>query len=376
MTVERHVGLVAPLPPQVGGVASVAEWLLTHEAEIGFRYVRFDLWRPPEGESGGRFRLASVPLQVRLLVRFAAWMRSAPTLVHYCVSGSPTGLARDLVYLVLLRLARRTTIAHLHGFDLTDVDRSPLRRLVLRAVRRLSSELVAIAPSSAATLSRLGIPSRCVLNPIRLEPNGHRTRLSSAGLRLVFVGTYGQNKGCPELIDALAEVRASGVDATLRLIGREQYRGEEDLLRRRVSAHGLDGAVEFAGVIPPQRLGACYEAADALCLPSRKEALPMVVLEAMAFSLPVIATPVGGIPDLVEDGVTGLLIEPGDVHGLAKAIRFLAEDPDQRTKIGEAARARIRAAAGPDVVAAQWRDLYAEAGGLPTRVHRPAAPAS
>ena len=93
----RRVGLVAPLPPQVGGVASFAAWLVEHERSIGCRYEPFDLWRPPEAEAGGRVRVAPALRQVRLAARFALWLRSAPDLVHVCVSYSATGVLRDLV---------------------------------------------------------------------------------------------------------------------------------------------------------------------------------------------------------------------------------------------------------------------------------------
>ena len=74
----RTVGLVAPLPPQVGGVAGFAEWLLAREQEIGCRFDAFDLWRPATGEVGGRMSLDAVGIQARLLPRFLRWSRKAP----------------------------------------------------------------------------------------------------------------------------------------------------------------------------------------------------------------------------------------------------------------------------------------------------------
>ena len=96
---EKTVGLVAPLPPQVGGVAGFAEWLLAHEGEIGCRFDAFDLWRPETGEVGGRMSLDAVGIQARVLPRFLRWARKAPRLVHYSVSHTATGLARDLLFL-------------------------------------------------------------------------------------------------------------------------------------------------------------------------------------------------------------------------------------------------------------------------------------
>src|SRR3954465_13082921 len=96
-TATMRVGLVAPLPPQVGGVTTVATWLLGHQEEIGCEYVLFDLWRPAGGPAGGRFALRAVPRQVRAAFRFARWLATAPRVLHYCVSCSAVGLSRDLL---------------------------------------------------------------------------------------------------------------------------------------------------------------------------------------------------------------------------------------------------------------------------------------
>jgi glycosyltransferase involved in cell wall biosynthesis len=137
------------------------------------------------------------------------------------------------------------------------------------------------------------------------------------------------------------------------------YAGDEASLRKEVRELGLGDSVEFAGVLPPERLRDCYEEADVICLPSHREGLPMALLEGMAFGLPVLATPVGGIPDLVTDGEDGLLVEPGNIDGLRVAIEALAASPDQRASMGSAARARVRAVTDPALVARRWRDVYA-----------------
>jgi glycosyltransferase involved in cell wall biosynthesis len=334
----------------------VVEWLLEHEAEIGCTYRTFDLWRPPEAESGGRLRLRSAVRQARLLPRFLGWLSTSPSLVHYSVSaGTTTGLVRDLAYLALLRARGRKTIAHVHV-----VEDSALWRRSMRLAARLTVERVTSSAFGAAALRRLGVSARVIPNPIRLEPRREPSKRSTAGLRILFVGSYGEHKGCPELLDALAEVRSSGVEATLTLVGKEMHEGEEALLRRHMDALGLDAAVIFGGVAAREALGSFYAASDVFCLPSRAEGLPMALLEAMAFALPVVATPVGAIPDVVVNGETGLFVEPGSAGDLAQAILTLAADPALRERMGEAGRERVLRIAGPDLIAGQWRRLYDE----------------
>ena len=241
---ERRIGLVAPLPPQIGGVASFAEWLLAHQSDIGCRYETFDLWRPPDEGRGGRLTPRDAARQLRLLARFAVWTRTAPRLVHYCVSCAPTGLARDLVFLTVLRFARRRTIGHVHGF-VTEISFS--RSLALRLLGRLTAERVVATPRAATVLARLGVSARCITNPLRLEAltNGHVHEASP--VRLLLVGAVGQTKGCAELVEALGRVRETGVDARLRVVGREERTGEADRLRELARARGVEEALELTG---------------------------------------------------------------------------------------------------------------------------------
>jgi glycosyltransferase involved in cell wall biosynthesis len=352
----RTVGLVAPLPPQVGGVAGFAEWLLANEGEIGRRFDTFDLWRPETGEVGGRLSLHAVGIQVRILPRFLRWSRRAPRLVHYSVSHTATGLARDLLFLSILSAGGHQVLGHLHVIP----EGSCARARALRALDRLVDRWVTLSPSSVRALARLGIEADWIPNPIRMLPNGHRVSSADGPLRLLFVGRYGERKGCSELIAALAKARAGGTEATLRFVGREEYDGEEGVLRNDVEEHELEHAVEFAGVKDGSELAACYAEAQVLCLPSRREGVPLVLLEAMAFGLAVIATPVGGIADYVSHEDNGLLVPPGDVDALAGSIEALAADPGLRARLGEAARRRIDEQAGAETIARRWRETYAE----------------
>jgi glycosyltransferase involved in cell wall biosynthesis len=105
---------------------------------------------------------------------------------------------------------------------------------------------------------------------------------------------------------------------------------------------------------PPALLPRCY----ALCLPSDSEGMPNAVLEAMAAGLPVAATRVGGVPQLVADGVTGWLVEPGDLDGLAAALRRLLDDPAAARRMGQAGRQRAQADFSTSAVVPRLEAFY------------------
>lgn len=149
--------------------------------------------------------------------------------------------------------------------------------------------------------------------------------------RLLYVGRLAPEKGLDVLLEALGRLRSSRpADGApvLTLVGWD-YVGSSygDELRARVASSGLAGAVTFAGHVPyGPRLFALYDAHDALVLPSFTEGFPQVILEAMARGVPVVATRVGGVGRVVEDGRTGLLVPAGDAAALAEALGRVTAD--------------------------------------------------
>lgn len=354
-----RIGLVAPLPPQMGGVATVAAWLLEHQASIDCSYETFDLWRPPDGQLGGRFQPSAVPRQIRLLLRYIRWLRSAPDLIHYCVACSIVSIARDTTFIALARLAGKRVIAHVHGSEFATSPSAPYLQVpAMKAIGRLTVERVTLTDWGTTQLARFGVASRSIVNPISVRGDDGPAGPSTNGLRLLFVGSYGKAKGCDELVDALARARTRGTQASLRLVGKEMYEGEEAMLRKQVEELGLDEAVHFAGRREAAELAEEYRSADVICLPSKREVLPMALLEAMSFGVPALASPVGGIPDIIEDGVSGVLVPNGDVDRLAAEIERLHAEPETRRRLAGAARERVLALTEPEQIAAQWRTLY------------------
>ena len=349
---EKHdIGLVAPLPPQTGGVASFAQWLLDSAGEIGVEYRTFDLRRPLDGGVGGRLRGAALGLQLAQLLRFISWCRTAPRVVHYCVSLSGTGLPRDLVFVGLLRAFGRKTVAHVHGPAAGPNEVGLRNRALLGVLARLSVRRVAVVVLDGWTF---------VPNPLRFVPESPPKRVGSENVSVLAVGAYGRAKGSDVLIKALADARRQGVPLTLAFVGHELHEGEESYLRRERAELGLEGLVTFAGVLDREEVAAAYSRADIFCLPSLREGLPMSLLEAMAFALPVVMTPVGAIPAIVENERSGVLVAPSRPDGVAAALVRLAQDPELRRRLGEAASRRVRALCDQHELAARWRSIYSE----------------
>ncbi|HST03232.1 MAG TPA: glycosyltransferase family 4 protein, partial [Chloroflexia bacterium] len=158
-----------------------------------------------------------------------------------------------------------------------------------------------------------------------------------------LVGRLSPEKGGVDtLIRAVYRLYSQRSDVRLLIVGDGPVRVELEKLNTELQARAQESCspVVFAGARQdiPQLLGAM----DVFVLPSLNEALPIVILEAMAVGLPVVATRVGGVPEIVQDGVTGLLVPPGAEDALLDALSRLAHDPFLRVKLAQAGRGQVR----------------------------------
>ncbi|MBI1173627.1 glycosyltransferase [bacterium] len=168
---------------------------------------------------------------------------------------------------------------------------------------------------------------------------GTRARPAFSG-HVAFVGRLAPVKGVPLLLEAFATLRARHPEARLTVAGDGEARSR---LEARAKALGLEGAVHFAGYLDEPAVARLLDEADMLVLPSFAEGLPVVLMEALASRIPVIATQVAGVPELVQDGISGFIVPPGDVEALTERLDRLLSDPALCRAMGEAGRAKVEA---------------------------------
>lgn len=190
-----------------------------------------------------------------------------------------------------------------------------------------------------------------------------RERFMSSLIRPLWVvaARLEDQKGHAVLFDALAEVWKRGLDFTLAVAGDGSLRGA---LEERAAALGIGAKVRFLGALDD--VGPLYAAADAVVLPSLWEGLPLTLLEAMARSRPVIATEVGGIPEVVEHGVNGHLVPPSNVIALADALELFHRKTDRAVRMGRAGGELVRRDYTWQAVANGFEAVYDDVLGLAT----------
>jgi glycosyltransferase involved in cell wall biosynthesis len=199
------------------------------------------------------------------------------------------------------------------------------------------------------------VPARkiaVVPNGLDVRPFESRTP-NSRPRRVLVVANLRPEKGHDVLIDAAAEVLRRLPDAEFEIVGGGPERGT---LEARAEARHVRRAFTFLG--HRDDVASRLAAAHIFALPSRSEAFPNAVLEAMAAGLPIVASGVGGICELIDDNRTGLLVAPGDPHALADRLALLMTEPGLAARLGEAARAEAEACYSFDRMIAAFDSLY------------------
>lgn len=194
--------------------------------------------------------------------------------------------------------------------------------------------------------------------------------------RIVCVASLEEKKGHPYLIDACAQFKAHGVDFRCTLIGEGEDRPK---IEEQIDRLGLSEQVILTGRQPRQRVRELLAEADVMVLPSivtnkgKKEGIPVALMEALATELPVIATKISGIPELIVDGETGMLVPERDAISMADALIQLQEHPELGTQLGKQGRQKVLDEFSLTQNAQQLYDLFTGQTHVPgTRTTRPA----
>ncbi|MFP7674740.1 glycosyltransferase [Marivita sp. S0852] len=171
-----------------------------------------------------------------------------------------------------------------------------------------------------------------------VDPSRYAAQPDHTGQRALFVGRLAAVKGVPILVDAVARLANTHPDLDLRLVGDGPDR---ETLEKEVAKRGLQDRVTFLGYRSQAEVAEELAQADVFVLPSFAEGVPVVLMEAMAAQVPVVTTRIAGVPELVEDGVSGRVVPPGDTDAFIAALEDMLRDATQRQTFGAAGRRKV-----------------------------------
>jgi glycosyltransferase involved in cell wall biosynthesis len=331
MSERPRVLQMGPDPTIGGGMAAVLRGLLSSPLARSYELDVVPTYR-------GTAPLGRLLLFCLALARLGTWSlagRGRIVHVHSTVRGSAY---RKSVCVLLAKALRRRVVLHVHS-GAGDIaafagGRDRLSLAFFRAAFAAADVVLAVSAASARALEgAYGIAGVEVVPNAAPAVAAFERQSPADGVRAAYVGGFANPaKGGDVLLEALARGGGDGLAMTMAGPGELPAAGAELLAGR--------PGLEWVGWLGPEEKDALFRRAEVFVMPSRSEGLPMALLEAMAYGMAVVASAAGGIPEVVEDGVDGCLVEPEDPAALAAALRDLGADAAMRERFAAAARRR------------------------------------
>lgn len=343
---ESKILLVGPDLP-TGGVARYVKDLLGWNGK--YKIVLFNTARPLKNKTKSgtgyaevinagfiRFLFGALITCYHMAIYPWVLLRSGARLVHICGVSYNT-FWENAYYILASRLVgQHVTIHYLGAFDIFYYSAGSVEKCLIRWVLKWTHYFIALTKKTRDIVAVFlpqeilaVIPSSVVTSQFNLKLEKPSTK--DGIVRVLFLGGGDPSrKGIYDLIDAAAIVRKTNNNIRFLVSGGENIRPIVDRWREK----GLDTFFDWIGWIPEDQKADVYNSVDLLVLPSVNEGLPYVIIEALAAGLPVVASSIGGIPEVVRHGENGFIIDPGDSQALANYIVLLASNSELREIIG------------------------------------------
>ena len=305
----------------------------------------------------------------RCLLTIAVMAPQHP-LLHVHVAGRGSTI-RKIILVHFARLLRLPVVLHLHDYNYREsLQRFPkLIKLAARSMFRISSRILVLGQDDRdLVVTEIGVSADRVAvipNAVPAPPQKRQAAASNCPVQILFLGNPSRRKGLHDLIAALAMNPLRSLEWRMSVAG-----GGNDIgtFRELSRAAGLSDRITFTGWVDRSKTDALLNSADIIVLPSYAEGMAMSILEGMSYGLCIVCTPVGSLKEVIEDEVTGLVVQPGDINQLSKALTRAVSDPTLRVQLGsEAARIfsnKFDAAHYPDRMGAIYHAALAATSGI------------
>ena len=254
----------------------------------------------------------------------------------------------------LSRLSHRPLVTTLHGTDVRMARSVAVSRPLFRHVLQHSAAVTTVSTWLADEVRGMLPSSAPLIAPMPADTAMYVPGRRREEARLLFVGRFTTQKGLDHLLRALSLMKGRAV---LDIVGNG---GDGERYRALAQELSVSNRVAWHGQLRPDQLAGLYQAATALVVPSIDEGLGLVAVEALLCETPVVAFRSGGLTDVIQDGVTGVLVSPGDAAALASALDSVIAEPERARALGAAGRIYSLGKFAPESVAQRYSDIYAQ----------------
>ncbi len=347
----QHVLVVGPVPPPYGGIASVMEDIANSDLSKEYLFEIFD--RSAVFPPGAEGLIGKNLFRAKRFLRFFNKVRSGKYHFVHIHSSDPVFLGTT-IFMLLSRLAGVKILLHVHGTDWTSFysEARLFKKFYTRIGLELPTKIVVLyqlwvdkirelRPNADVRILRNFVHDQDPPSAREIEEARQSLGVTKENFVVLTVGSVGKNKGSFEILKAVPKVISQDNSIRFILLGGEEKPGNMAQLTVIVKEQELGSWVQLTGELEREKVPAFLGLADIFLLPSFWEGMPVTIIEAMRSGLPIISTPVAGIPDMIENGVSGLLINPGSPDEIAEAVLLLKQDKALRDKLAAGAKARF-----------------------------------
>lgn len=348
MSNPSRILFIAQLPPPVHGQAAVSKIIvnspLIREAltasVLPLQFAR-------TMEDIGAMSFGKIVKMVQVAFKINAAIRGfKPDIIYFSLSPKGLSFFRDVLYVSIMKQYNSKIVYHLHVKGIQQEGKSSrIKRILYKWVFK-NTYVITLSHTIAGDLDDVYKGEPFVVNNGIIPAPIRQTRLSRSVPTgkpvLLYLSNLARAKGIFVFLDALALLKKNHVDFFARIVGMPSDVPTEEIWRY-VNENKLADSVVVEGPKYDDEKYEVLQTADIFVHPTLNDAFPLVILEAMQFSLPIISTIEGSIPEIVDDGITGMLVPKNDAEELMKKIAWLLSNPDTRADMGKAGRAKFLA---------------------------------
>lgn len=288
----------------------------------------------------------------KAILQFLYWMLFHPEIKIVHVQGSVgASFWRKAIFIYIAKFFHKKVVWHMHAGRFAIFYQQ--HRYAVRKVVNKSDVIIALSEYWKEYFKNEFPTKRVeIIKNVISAPSVHKQQ--TGYFTLLFLGLLGKNKGIYDLLECIWDHKVEFQGKLKLYIGGN---GEIEHVKQLIKEYGIADIVIFEGWVSGDKKIELLNKSDAYILPSYKEGLPISILEAMSYGMPIISTPVGGIPEIVSNGENGYLVEPGNKEDIYKAIISLLNDSDLRNRMGSVSLSRVGEHL-PEYVEKQLETLY------------------
>lgn len=367
---KKRVMLIGPIPPPISGVEIMTKNIKEiFEKSNKFDFCFFNSSKPTNNAERGRLGYKSVFYNGLLLIKLFFYMiHKRPNIVHLPVAQNKTGFLRDYAYIMTAKLFKAKIILHTHGgsYNTFYNNSSGYVKYLIKKAFKYSWKVLVLSPvlkkqiyDITGKTGNVYVLGNCVEEP-EIYPKNDDNR---GKLKVLYMGTISMEKGAFDLLEVSKRFKSEDIE----FIFAGEFIEKNYNIMHVKNKYNMDyikdillngGNIKYLGSVYGQEKSKLLSETDVCVLTSYSEGMPMVILEALSYGIPIIASDVGAIHDILADRVNGFIVKPGDMDMIENCIELLRSNEDLRKTMSENNINLYRANFSKDIFMKNSEGLY------------------